>query len=1135
MLKNIELNPEFKNALDYMENSYKNLFITGRAGTGKSTLLEYFRSITEKDIVVLAPTGVAAVNISGQTIHSFFGFQPDITVEKAKRIAKRNKQSIFNNLDAIVIDEISMVRADLLDCIDQFLRIKGRMPGLPFGGIQMIFVGDLYQIPPVVVSHDRYMFQDQYDSEYFFHSRAYSEIEFKHLELEKIYRQTDQEFIDILSRIRNNTASEEDLARLNSRVVSDSTELPKGVIYLTTTNALAKERNYSELQQLEGEPFFYHAEIRGDINSKSYPAEEIIELKKDAQVILLNNDSAGRWINGTIGKVIHLEEEALELRLNDGSVVEVNPHNWNIYSFYWDEENGKVEAESVGSFKQFPLKIAWAITIHKSQGKTFDSVAIDLGRGAFASGQLYVALSRCRSLQGIYFMREIRESDILVDYRVVNYLTGYQYDLSEEKLPLDSKVKYISDAIENGEELEIVYLKNTDEKTERVIRPESVGVMNYRGRSFLGMSAYCCQREEVRNFRVDRILQVKSGGTVCEDEGFGREVKKSAQPTGIAGCIDVETTGLSAYTDEIVELALVLFSYDESSITGISDSYCGLREPYCEISSDAYDVHGLGMSDLAGQRLDTARVKGMIEKADFLVAHNANFDRGFVTKLLPSAKSKRWYCSMSGIRWSGGKGLQAQLERHNIRPDQKHRALDDVMGVLDLLRCFNQRGETYFAEMMSSKKELMNKSVKKIPDPTIKKGTRKSSSQDVFKRDEYMGLIPDIEALKVALLKVIAGNEGQITSKEAYSKVMILFPKFEELYKKQHTPGEKVYWESRVKSTRQKLVSEGLIGSDTPAGLWVITEEGKKYIGAECKQELKQGKEIIDKHKDFPQLHYIKCPSCAGEIASTLIKCIYCQAMIKKIDNKDITSLKYETIEWNDGTYTGEIIDEKPCGHGNLKMSDGTTFAGSWIEGELEGKGKITYSNGNIYEGFCKCNQPNGKGKMVFSDGSIYKGYLKNGLPNGSGILAYSNGDKYSGEFKNGKRDGLGTLVRRNGARQEGEWKGNKLKEKLSKPDNTKSVSSLKDNAKHKKVEISTSEGSKFSGKYESGKLIQKKEIKQKHKKSKKAEDNFNLTDDFADLLLPFAVLMDGGIMQLLFDFVGEAIRDDQDFKNKKT
>jgi len=703
VLKNIELNPEFKNALELMENSYKNLFITGRAGTGKSTLLEYFRSKTDKDIVVLAPTGVAAVNISGQTIHSFFGFQPDITVEKARRIARKNNLSIYKNLDAVVIDEISMVRADLLDCIDEFLQLKGRMPGLPFGGIQMIFIGDLYQIPPVVVSHDKHLFQHQYDSEYFFHSKVFSEIAIEHLELEKIYRQTDQEFIDILNRIRNNTATEADLARLNSRVVSDITELPKEIIYLTTTNALAEERNYTELQQLEGDSFFYQAEIRGDINQKSFPAEEVIELKKDAQVILLNNDTAGRWINGTIGKVLHLEEEALQLRLNDGSVVEVKPHNWNIYSYYWDDENSKVEAENIGLFKQYPLKLAWAITIHKSQGKTFDSVMIDLGRGAFASGQLYVALSRCRSLQGIFFVREIKESDIRVDYRVVKYLIGYQYDLSEEKLPLDSKVKHINGAIEKGEELEIVYLKNTDEKTVRVIRPVSVGMMNYRGRNFLGLSAYCCLREELRTFRVDRILQVRDGDTVYEDEGSSKEIKYCNKQTGIAGCIDVETTGLSAYSDEIVELALVLFSYDEDTIIEIVDSYCGLREPHCEISSDVYNVHGLSMSDLAGQSLDTVRIKKMIEQADFLIAHNASFDRGFATKMFPSSRKKRWFCSMSGVRWHGSRSLQNLLTSYNIVQDQAHRALSDVEGVLALLLRKNNYGETYFAEMLSGK------------------------------------------------------------------------------------------------------------------------------------------------------------------------------------------------------------------------------------------------------------------------------------------------------------------------------------------------------------------------------------------------------------------------------------------------
>ncbi len=531
MNQKIEINPQFAKALELMEDSSKHLFITGRAGTGKSTLLDYFRSVTEKDLVVLAPTGVAAVNIAGQTIHSFFGFRPDITVEKARKAAKKNKLSIYKNLDAIIIDEISMVRADLLDCIDEFLRIKGREPGLPFGGVQMIFIGDLYQIPPVVTGHDKHIFEEHYESEFFFDARVYKQIDIEYVELEKIYRQTDQKFIDTLNRIRNKTVAEEDLAGLNGRVIKNDTVLPEDIIYLTTTNDLAYQKNEAELEKLPGEPFVFHAEISGEIEKKSYPAEVELFLKKEAQVMLLNNDPAGRWINGSIGTVIDLEDDYLEVRLSDGLVVEVTPVKWDVYRFYWDKEAQAVAADSLGSFKQYPVKLAWAITIHKSQGKTFDSVAIDLGRGAFAAGQLYVALSRCRSLEGIFLKREIKESDVWVDYNVVRHLNGRQYDLSEEKLPLDDKVQIIRDAAEQGMELEIVYLKNTDEKSESVIRPESVGMMNYSGRRYLGLRAYCCMRNEMRHFRVDRILQIKRKDTVIQAQDYGVKRKRSYKPT----------------------------------------------------------------------------------------------------------------------------------------------------------------------------------------------------------------------------------------------------------------------------------------------------------------------------------------------------------------------------------------------------------------------------------------------------------------------------------------------------------------------------------------------------------------------------------------------------------------------------
>ncbi len=507
MPKRIEINERFAEAIGLMEETEDNVFITGRAGTGKSTLLDYFRSIACKKIVVLAPTGVAAVNISGQTIHSFFGFRPDVTVEKVVKEARMKASPIYKNLDAIIIDEISMVRADLLDCVDQFLRINGKTPGAPCGGIQMIFIGDLYQIPPVVTGQERQIFKEYYESEYFFDARVFQEMEFVFLELEKIYRQTDPHFIALLNKIRNKTATGEDLEAINSRA-EEASALPDGIIYLTTTNAMAEKRNEAELEKLPGKSHYFRAEIDGEMDKKYFPAQELLQLKEGAQVMMLNNDAEGRWINGTIGTVAAIKKESLTVRLLDGANETIKPYRWNINRFFWDQDKNAVASETMGTFRQYPLKLAWAITIHKSQGKTFDHVAVDLGRGAFVPGQLYVALSRCRSLEGIHLKRKIRESDIWIDWRVVKFITGFQYQLSERNIPLDEKIRFIKQAIEKRASLEITYLKSEDEKTRRTVSPRHVGDLEYRGKTFLGMEAYCHTRKALRNFRVDRILEI---------------------------------------------------------------------------------------------------------------------------------------------------------------------------------------------------------------------------------------------------------------------------------------------------------------------------------------------------------------------------------------------------------------------------------------------------------------------------------------------------------------------------------------------------------------------------------------------------------------------------------------------------
>lgn len=523
MIKGIEINERFARALHLMEETEQNVFITGRAGTGKSTLLEYFRSVTCKRIVVLAPTGVAAVNISGQTIHSFFGFKPDITVEKARKTARKTDSAIYGNLDTIIIDEISMVRSDLLDCVDQFLRIKGKTPGAPFGGIQMILIGDLYQIPPVVTGRERQIFKEYYESEYFFDAKVFQQLELTFVELEKIYRQTDPTFIELLNKIRNKNTVPGDLEAINRRAASGDDKLPEGAIYLTTTNAMADKKNEEELEKLPGKPHLFTAEIGGKLEKKYFPAAEVLQLKEGAQVMLLNNDAEGRWINGTIGRISRIEREGLSVRLLDGSTETVKPYKWNVNRFYWDPDTKTVASETMGTFKQYPLRLAWAITIHKSQGKTFDHVVIDLGRGAFASGQLYVALSRCRSLEGIYLERKIRDSDVWVDWRVVRFITGFQYELSEKNMPLAAKIGLIRQAIRDKSSLEITYLKSKDEKTRRTISPKYVGDMEYRGKTFLGMEAYCHSRKDLRNFRVDRILEIHAAapGTAGRS-GYGQ-------------------------------------------------------------------------------------------------------------------------------------------------------------------------------------------------------------------------------------------------------------------------------------------------------------------------------------------------------------------------------------------------------------------------------------------------------------------------------------------------------------------------------------------------------------------------------------------------------------------------------------
>ncbi|MEK7376914.1 MAG: AAA family ATPase [Candidatus Margulisiibacteriota bacterium] len=513
----LELNEQFVRALGVMEDTGRSVFVTGRAGTGKSTLLDYFRSQTKKKIIVLAPTGVAAINVKGETIHSFFRFKPDITISKVKKISGKGMRphapthptTVYQQIDTIIIDEISMVRADLLDCVDKFLRLNGPSKGKTFGGIQLIFIGDLYQLPPVVSGIDRKFFMDNYESEYFFDSHSFKDLGIDFIELEKIYRQKDASFINILNGIRNNTISDEDIKNLNSRYSPEFIPKYDFTLTLTTTNKMAGEINTEKLGSLMTDLVSPEARIKGDIDLKQFPTEKTLRLKAGSQVMMLNNDHFGRWVNGTIGKIIEIGEEDICVEFEDRRKETVTPHTWDIFHFTYDQSKNRVNSDIIGTFTQYPLKLAWAITIHKSQGLTFDNVVIDLGKGTFAHGQLYVALSRCRTLKGITLKTKIKRSNIMLDYRIRNFITKFQYGRSDELCPLPRKMEIIKDAIRNGSALEIIYLKSSDEKNKRVVKPIDIGEMEYKNRKYIGFTAFCSLRGEVRTFRVDRILEIR--------------------------------------------------------------------------------------------------------------------------------------------------------------------------------------------------------------------------------------------------------------------------------------------------------------------------------------------------------------------------------------------------------------------------------------------------------------------------------------------------------------------------------------------------------------------------------------------------------------------------------------------------
>ncbi len=421
----IELNDDFRYALDLLEKFNTSMFITGRAGTGKSTLLQLFRNTTHKKVAVLAPTGIAALNVQGQTIHSFFGFPPRPLTKKD--ITPRRNKKLYRSIDTIIIDEISMVRADMLDNVDYFLRINCDNPA-PFGGKQVVFFGDLFQLPPVVNSQEELYFNTYYESPYFFSATVFNEFHLEPFELRKVYRQEERNFIKLLDRVRTNRIDWDDLNTLNERYVGSDVPLEDAYITLSTRNSIVNQINSRRLNRLPGPEVSYMGAVTGNFGERTFPTDIILKLREGAQVMFVKNDPERRYVNGTLGKIVGLREDKITVAIqkDDGSekVIEIEQAEWEILKYRMQtnaEGRDELNTEPVGSFKQYPIRLAWAVTIHKSQGKTFSKVVIDLGKGAFAHGQTYVALSRCTHFNGILLKQKIRPQDIMLDERIVQY------------------------------------------------------------------------------------------------------------------------------------------------------------------------------------------------------------------------------------------------------------------------------------------------------------------------------------------------------------------------------------------------------------------------------------------------------------------------------------------------------------------------------------------------------------------------------------------------------------------------------------------------------------------------------------------------------------------------------------------
>jgi hypothetical protein len=697
----METNNELELAWEFVEHTGISIFLTGKAGTGKTTFLKSIIEKSCKRSIVVAPTGVAAINAHGVTIHSFFQlpFSPYVpnTTIKEKYDFSKEKRNIVKTLDLLIIDEISMVRCDLLDAIDSVLR-RYKDANKPFGGVQLLMIGDLQQLTPVVTDDDADILRPYYNTPYFFGSHALQQINYVTIELLKVYRQQDRKFLDLLNSIRSGKPTQDDINALNSRCNPEfHPDNKDGYIRLTTHNSMADRYNDSELDKLETEAFIFNAVIKGNFPEYSYPTSETLVLKENAQVMFVKNDPSFEhlYYNGKIGHITNISEECIRVRCSgEDSDIEVKPQEWENTKYVINKKTKEIEADVQGVFKQYPLRLAWAITIHKSQGLTFEHAIIDAG-ASFASGQVYVALSRCKTLEGMVLASKIDNHVIINDQRVDAYI----FQQEETARQNVERLELLKQSYYKQQLIELFTFNDIMKADESLCRTVIEYLHSYPKLTILHKSTMKSLEEKVNivSHKWINTINVMNYDELRES-AFQERVVKSAK---------YFNSMLKTYILQLLDQTATAKIENKSGATKLDATYCELKLAYLAKRNILEMTIDNGFdSDSYLKNRQTAYLDAIDEVNPIASATRRKKKDGYGTEITDKPKVKK----------ENTKELTLIMYKSGIMPEEIAKARDFTIGtIFSHLTYYVETGELNALDVIGKMKyDIINKAVNKI-------------------------------------------------------------------------------------------------------------------------------------------------------------------------------------------------------------------------------------------------------------------------------------------------------------------------------------------------------------------------------------------------------------------------------------